>query len=436
MDFKIPVEIPAHIADAQMQENNIDEIEDKSDPPRQQQDEENVLDIHVRTEDHEYTQAINPSVDLPIATQINECDIPTLSLGREVIIEGFVVQSRGTKTTRKHLFLFTLISVIILTVSTIEIGRSSSLKRGKEIGVSLNISFSNELRHDFEQISGKEPLMDEASPQYYAWQKISLNFASSASIYGNDTIVQKRVAQRYAILVIQFSLSKRFRETYELQLDRVLPQECEIFSCNEKGEIDTFYFENRWSTGEGGGTIAKEIGILQGLKHIVLGRNGLDGTIPSEIGNLKSLRILDLHGNKLSREIPSEIGQLHNLEWLHLNSNKLSGSITEMSDLKRIQYANFSHNSFMGTISYQMSQFTDLKGLSLYENDFIGSINFLCQKNFTNDAYLKTEFIGRSLFLDNFYTHSAFFGLEIDCDKGVAIHMKCDCCICFENNGK
>lgn len=65
------------------------------------------------------------------------------------------------------------------------------------------------------------------------------------------------------------------------------------------------------------GTLPTEIGNLQSLAVLGLGRNDLTGTIPTQVGNLTNLVYLGLERNDLGGTIPLELAYLQNLGTLH-----------------------------------------------------------------------------------------------------------------------
>ena len=75
------------------------------------------------------------------------------------------------------------------------------------------------------------------------------------------------------------------------------------------------------------GRIPPELGRLDRLVLLSLGRNRLTGSIPPELGNLTSLQILNLGHNDLTGTIPPELARLPQLRRLALRNNRLAGPV-------------------------------------------------------------------------------------------------------------
>ena len=75
------------------------------------------------------------------------------------------------------------------------------------------------------------------------------------------------------------------------------------------------------------GRIPPELGNLDRLVHLSLGRNRLTGSIPPELGNLASLQTLNLSHNDLTGTIPPELALLPQLRRLALRDNRLAGPV-------------------------------------------------------------------------------------------------------------
>ncbi len=91
------------------------------------------------------------------------------------------------------------------------------------------------------------------------------------------------------------------------------------------------------------GRIPPELGRLDGLVSLRLGRNRLTGPIPPELGNLTRLKRLGLSFNHLTGAIPPELAKLSNLETLWLRGNRLTGPVPpqlrEIDSLSRVRLA-------------------------------------------------------------------------------------------------
>ncbi len=75
------------------------------------------------------------------------------------------------------------------------------------------------------------------------------------------------------------------------------------------------------------GRIPPDLGRLDRLVSLSLGRNRLTGRIPPELGNLASLKYLVLSYNILTGAIPPELANLENLKELWLRNNRLTGHV-------------------------------------------------------------------------------------------------------------
>ena len=131
------------------------------------------------------------------------------------------------------------------------------------------------------------------------------------------------------------------------------------------------------------GDIPSSIWTLTELRSLRLDVNNLTGSIPAEVGNLTELTTLNLSNNQLSGELPSEIGRLSKLVELVLHGNGKSldspgtgftGPIPpEIGNLTELTRLYLHINSFSGPIP-DLSKLTNLKKLSLYENELTGGL--------------------------------------------------------------
>ena len=102
---------------------------------------------------------------------------------------------------------------------------------------------------------------------------------------------------------------------------------------SESGRVEWLYLHGVSANEEAGteevklnGTIAVELGDLDGLTRLYLHRNNLTGGIPAELSNLNNLVWLRLYNNQLSGEIP-DLSGMASLERLYIHENDLSGEI-------------------------------------------------------------------------------------------------------------
>ncbi|EOY13278.1 Leucine-rich repeat protein kinase family protein, putative [Theobroma cacao] len=157
------------------------------------------------------------------------------------------------------------------------------------------------------------------------------------------------------------------------------------------------------------GCLPWSIGLwLPKLERLLLGINELNGTIPTSISNASKLTILDLAVNSFSGYIPVDLGNLRDIEDLNLHSNNLASTLSspKLSFLSSLAYCkdlrllSFSYNPLIdaelpisignlsislqyfysegcnigGNIPEEISNLSNLIGLSIANNQLIGSI--------------------------------------------------------------
>lgn len=355
---------------------------------------------------------IDPSIDalFPVAV------VSDVVEGTELIVNGIVVEENGgSRSIRrsKHEMLLTIIIILgMIICATIMIIRSKN-------------DIPSQLRDILIPIFGDEKLQDDTTAQYYCFNFLTQRIFEQ-KVYREFLKEDDLIIERYVTCVIPFSVMS----IRQFDFRRAPEEICDVFDCNDEGEISTVAIRNNWNNVFGGGTIAEEVGVLTGLENLVLSRNALNGTIPTEIGKLEKLRTLDLSSNLLTGTIPTEIGQLTNLELLLLDGNLLHGEIpSELSKLENLLFVDLSENSFSGEIPTEMSLMKNLKGLSLYENNLSGNVSFFCKKNFTNELFVR-EMNLKGLMLAYSYNYAANLSLTVDCKDHIPI-LDCHCCTCY-----
>ena len=123
------------------------------------------------------------------------------------------------------------------------------------------------------------------------------------------------------------------------------------------------------------GGIPPELGTLRRLKRLYMWRNGLTGEIPPELGSIPFLERVNIGGNRLTGEIPSELGSLSRLVLLHLWQNELTGSIPrELGNLHSLKSLTVSRNKLTGSIPPELADLRNIEQLWLYDNQLTGSI--------------------------------------------------------------
>ncbi len=136
-------------------------------------------------------------------------------------------------------------------------------------------------------------------------------------------------------------------------------------------DLERLYLQDNELTGE----IPSEIGGMRSLERLYLWRNRLTGEIPSELGSITWLERLNLDGNRLTGEIPPELGSRTRLVDLRLGGNELTGSIPkELGNLRNIENLSLSRNKLTGEIPAELADLRNIEALWLYDNELTGPI--------------------------------------------------------------
>ncbi|CAN6197828.1 unnamed protein product [Urochloa humidicola] len=99
------------------------------------------------------------------------------------------------------------------------------------------------------------------------------------------------------------------------------------------------------------GPVAKELGLIEHLRHLDLSGNALNGSIPLELLRVPELRVLSLAGNGLTGGLPEQVGQLRSLRALNLAGNALSGAVPRnLSLLPNLTAVSLAGNFFTGAL--------------------------------------------------------------------------------------
>lgn len=123
------------------------------------------------------------------------------------------------------------------------------------------------------------------------------------------------------------------------------------------------------------GGITEEIGNLNNLTVLRLGRNELTGSIPVTLGRLEKLQGLYLESNKLQGLIPDDLCHLNNLVDLYLGGNKLSGSIPAcLGGLTGLRDLSLGSNGLTSFIPSTLCNLKDILHLNLSSNSLNGSL--------------------------------------------------------------
>ncbi|KAI4298502.1 hypothetical protein L6164_032053 [Bauhinia variegata] len=120
------------------------------------------------------------------------------------------------------------------------------------------------------------------------------------------------------------------------------------------------------------GSITKDLGMIQHLRHLDLSNNFLNGSLPISIFNASELQVLSLGSNAISCKLPEFVGQLRSLQLLNLSGNALAGSVPEtLTDLKNLTVVSLRSNNFSGKVP---SGFNSVEVLDLSSNSLNGSL--------------------------------------------------------------
>ena len=99
------------------------------------------------------------------------------------------------------------------------------------------------------------------------------------------------------------------------------------------------------------GPVAKELGLIEHLRHLDLSGNALNGTIPPELLRAPELRVLSLAGNGITGDLPEQVGQLRSLRALNLAGNALSGAVPQnLTLLPNLTAVSLANNFFSGAL--------------------------------------------------------------------------------------
>lgn len=395
--------------------------------------------------------------NLPVANRIQEPEEIIVD-GEEAIVDGVVITPTTSKERKNYFKAIIVIPFIISLILIITIFEQEKSKKSEpqetstsilteppsspsshSLSMSPSVVLDNLVKEILLPISGEDVLDDPTSPQHYAWKKTAFNLPRYGSKFlaREDQKIQivspERIIQRYALLVTLLSTSDNFFEVYSdlLDINKTYPEECDFLKCNEDGEVTLLLIRNERATYRGGGTLAKEIGFVTGLTHIIMTNNGLVGPIPTELGNLKNLHTLDLSHNLISGTVPTELGRLQSLQWMLLNSNKLNGNIpASMGRAMNLFYWDISYNRITGSVPFELGHLAHMEGFSLYHNELSGNIDFLCHSDASNvTTFLEEVNLGSFITKENLYTYNASLTISISCDDEEQL-LECSCCRC------
>ncbi|KAJ3324393.1 hypothetical protein HDV06_006804 [Boothiomyces sp. JEL0866] len=165
--------------------------------------------------------------------------------------------------------------------------------------------------------------------------------------------------------------------------------------CDSNGKINALWFNNSLATG----IISQQISMLSDLRILnVTYNNWAPNSLP-DLGALSKLEKLSARQAQLTGPFPTWLSKLENLQVLTLENNTLTGQISDLSNLKSLQYLDLGFNQFeqatfpswiftmqnlqelyldeaklRGPIFPEITQLTNLDSLSLYKCEITGQI--------------------------------------------------------------
>ena len=123
------------------------------------------------------------------------------------------------------------------------------------------------------------------------------------------------------------------------------------------------------------GSIPSAIGNLTKLTLLDLSDNDIEGEVPVEIGQLTELQYLSLHNNFLKGSIPYQLSNLPKVWYLSLGANYLeSADWSKFSAMPSLTYLDLYLNNIYSTFPDFISNCRNLTFLDLSQNNFTGPI--------------------------------------------------------------
>ena len=204
--------------------------------------------------------------------------------------------------------------------------------------------------------------------------------ALEAILDDRDLALTPQLAQRFALLTIDYALSATTAEPTVLSVGTVNEDEC---SWNGVTCEDSKVTGIKFGAMNLQGSLPTEIGMLSSLVHLDVSNNQVVGTIPEELYDLTRLEKIFLYENNLSGTISSRIINLWDLSHYHLGQNKLTGTIpstmrSNSRGIYRIRYFNVYNNEMTGTLEEGM-RLRQMWYMDLGRNKFSGTLPSLAE---------------------------------------------------------
>lgn len=367
------------------------------------------------------------------ADQETNIPIAFISMGRELVIEGVIVTPPVKPKLRYiiEIILF-LITILCIGIFSLIFNPQSSSETNSNLSIS-DILYDDFIKQIALPISGEDILDDPTTVQHRLWKGMAVTMPvmiEKSIVQINDT---NKIAQLYIALVVGFSTSNEFR-TNGIIADndpRLLMDYCLITPCNDDGQVIGLVLRNERVSRRGGGIIAREIGAMHNITHIITSRSALRGTIPSDVGKLENLRVLILRDSSFTGTIPTQIGQLTNLEVLLLDNNLLDGTIpSELGNLKNLRYLGLSENTLSGLVPTDLKALRNLTSVALESNNVTGNENCMCNDNMLNGTNVVELEVG-----SHRYLYDVELGISKDCAM-IDEEVVCSCCRCINKGNK
>ncbi|KAL3937443.1 MAG: hypothetical protein SGBAC_007454 [Bacillariaceae sp.] len=200
--------------------------------------------------------------------------------------------------------------------------------------------------------------------------------------------VSQKLIQRWALAVLYYSTNGEEWKTQDKWLTN--HDECEWYTadpytpvCNENGLLYSLHLRNNGLMGtlpdelvllsnslerfylqvnRLTGSIPGELGGMEILENLAIGRNQLSGTIPAQMQSMEELRLIDMSSNRIGGSLPTVLGQMPNLASFLVNENRLTGTIpSEFGELTALTTLLVQDNRLEGDMPLQVCEMRNTK---------------------------------------------------------------------------